>query len=188
MEQQLSIPRWNSQGVLPPALSATGTFRSPYAVSSLQLVERFATTKERCKILGGFFRYREALHSAGIVSGFQWLDGSFMEQVEVTENRAPRDIDVVSFLDLSQHDQQQLITKYLYLFAPNQARQDFYVDAYIVELNSKLDKQLTSRITYWYSMWSHRRDGLWKGFLQLDLQPDMDAEAIELLSQVEVTL
>jgi hypothetical protein len=29
--------------------------------------------------------------------GFQWLDGSFAEQIELLEGRPPKDIDVVSF-------------------------------------------------------------------------------------------
>lgn len=188
MERVQNIPLWNSQGVLPATVSATGSYRSPYTVVALQLVERFATSKERCKILLGFFKYRAALYSAGLTSGFQWLDGSFMEQVELSENRAPRDIDVVSFLDFSQHDQKQLLSEHAELFDKSKTKEDYFVDAYFMQLGAALDKHQASRITYWYSMWSHRRDGLWKGFLQLDLQPNADAEAVELLKKIEVAL
>ncbi|RKW41698.1 MAG: hypothetical protein D8H96_09315, partial [Lautropia sp.] len=41
--------------------------------------------------------------------------------------------------------------------------------------------QLSAWIAYWYSMWSHRRDGSWKGFLQLDLHQARDADAREWL-------
>lgn len=30
-------------------------------------------------------------------------------------------------------------------------------------------------IAYWYSLWSHRRDDSWKGFVQVDLDPEQDA-------------
>lgn len=32
-------------------------------------------------------------------------------------------------------------------------------------------------------MWSHRRDGIWKGFIQVDLAPNEDADANLLLVQ-----
>jgi len=76
-------------------------YRSPYVVGLLDVVERFATTPERIRILDGLLRFRADLHQTGIVSGFQWLDGSFMEQVEILEHRPPRDLDVVNFLDLT---------------------------------------------------------------------------------------
>ncbi len=100
-----SIPAWNSAGVLPPIRpNAPGSSpdRSPYVVDLAVLVDRFATSTERMAILDGLLRFRAALHAAGITSGFQWLDGSFLEQVEALEGRAPRDIDVVTFLALPQ--------------------------------------------------------------------------------------
>ena len=30
---------------------------------------------------------------------------------------------------------------------------------------------------HWYSVWSHRRSQLWKGYLEIDLAPDKDHEA-----------
>lgn len=183
MDIQSSIPKWNSQGVLPPTLSDTGSHRSPYTVSSLQLVDRFATTKERCDILSGLFQYRKALHNAGIVSGFQWLNGSFMEQVEVLEGRAPNDIDVVNFLDLQNIDQTQLTQEQLELFNNEQALLNYKVDSFLVEIGQAFDEQLAHRVAYWYSMWSHRRNGLWKGFLQVNLDAASDNQAEELLKQ-----
>ena len=46
--------------------------------------------------MAGFLDFRALLHSLGINTGFQWLDGSFMENVELLEQRAPKDIDVVT--------------------------------------------------------------------------------------------
>lgn len=94
------IPDWTAEGVLPPldVGNPTGSNRAPYAVSLYDLVVRFGTTPERCSILDGYLRHRAALHANGYEVGFQWLDGSFMEDVETLEGRPPRDMDVVSFV------------------------------------------------------------------------------------------
>lgn len=43
-------------------------------------------------------------------------------------------------------------------------------------------EQLTERSVYWYSLWSHRRNDLWKGFAQIDLAPVEDATASATLA------
>lgn len=105
----VAIPAWTANGVLPPinVLQRESVDRSPYAVSLLDYVLRFSSTPERQAIMGQFLRYRAALHSEGLVQGFQWLDGSFMENVEVTEGRAPNDLDVVTFYRLPPGTSQQ---------------------------------------------------------------------------------
>ena len=40
----------------------------------------------------------------GIGSGFQWLDGSFLENVEMTEKRDPGDLDLVTFFRQAVHN------------------------------------------------------------------------------------
>jgi hypothetical protein len=62
------------------------------------------------------------------------------------------------------------------------AKQAYRVDSYFVELNLPNDK-LVRRSTYWYSMWSHRRNGVWKGYLEVDLKPASDQQALEYLDQ-----
>ena len=86
-------------GVLPPVHpteAGHGPNRSPYPITLQELLDRFSTSAERIDVLKGFLSYRAALHAAGIVRGFQWLDGSFMENVERLEDRPPRDMDVIS--------------------------------------------------------------------------------------------
>lgn len=34
-----------------------------------------------------------------IVKGFQWLDSSFLENIEAAESRPPRDLDVLTFYE-----------------------------------------------------------------------------------------
>jgi hypothetical protein len=173
----LSIPQWTAQGVLPPINSAipTTTDRSPYEVSLTDVVLRYATSPERNAIFEGFLRYRAALHAAGLDKGFQWIDGSFLENIELIEKRAPRDMDVVTFSHLqSGQTQADLLRDSPRLFNPVFAKVDYHVDAYFVQLNSDVPEPLVSQSTYWYSLWSHRRDGQWKGYLQIDLSPAHD--------------
>ena len=185
MTVNISIPAWNSAGVLPPVFpdeKGTSGNRSPYSVDLVSLVEHFATTPERREILDGFLRYRSALHQAGIVSGFQWLDGSFVERVEMLESRAPQDVDMVLFFDLPNGlSQQELFNQQRPLFDQHQIKKEYLVDAYFAILGQPTNSRQVKQIAYWYSIWSHRRNGLWKGFLQVDLNPSQDKEAQELL-------
>jgi hypothetical protein len=59
------------------------------------------------------------------------------------------------------------------------------VDAYPFVLGEPTENRHVKQISYWYSMWSHRRDGTWKGFLQIDLAPNADAEAKQFLASVK---
>lgn len=181
------IPAWNSAGVLPPlrpTSASNSTDRSPYRIELSVLVDHFAFSPERRVILEGLLRFRAALHQAGITSGFQWLDGSFMEQVELLENRAPRDMDVVNFVNLTGMNQQALAANHAALFDPQQTKNHYSVDAYYVQIGLPLNNESVRRVSYWYSMWSHRRDGLWKGFVQVDLDPAQDVQARALLNLI----
>ena len=175
-----SIPAWNSAGVLPPIRpNAPGSSpdRSPYVVDLAVLFDRFATSPERMAILDGLLRFRADLHAAGITSGFQWLDGSFLE------GRAPRDMDVVTFLDLPQGlDQQSLVQRHGTLLDQKHVKATYGMDAYFAVLGQPTDHWQVKNIAYWYSLWSHRRDGLWKGFVQVDLTPSQDGDARAILN------
>jgi hypothetical protein len=147
------------------------------------LVDSFSISPERMAILDGLLRFRADLHQAGIVSGFQWLDGSFLEQVEMLEGRPPRDMDVVTFFEMpSGQDQRSLIQRHGVLFDQKQVKATYAMDAYVVVLGQPADQWLVKYVSYWYSMWSHRRDGLWKGFVQVDLDPAQDADARAILN------
>lgn len=37
-------------------------------------------------------------------------------------------------------------------------------------------------VCYWYSLWSHRRDGLWKGYADVDLAPVEESQAASILA------
>lgn len=173
----VSIPPWNARGLLPPndPLDPVGFDRSPYQVPLLDVVMRFATSHERQTILQGLLDYRAALQRMGLVGGFQWLDGSFMERVELPEKRAPRDIDVVTFLDAPAAFTPT--PPYDEALKRSSAKARFKVDCYLVELDTTPPRDLTLLSAYWYSVWSHRRTAEWKGFIQVDLAPHEDGPA-----------
>ena len=72
----VAIPAWTAEGVLPPinASQPVSPERSPYVVSLADYVLRFGTSPERRAVIAGFLNYRAALHGAGLIHGFQWLD------------------------------------------------------------------------------------------------------------------
>ena len=174
-------------GVIPPIRPGEpghSLDRSPYEVTLQAVIDRFATTAQRATILEGLLRYRAALHAAGAVSGFQWLDGSFLEHIEDTENRPPNDIDVVTFFRLPPGvSQATFFGTILPLIDSDQTKPLFSVDAYGQVLGEEMTGPRVRQVAYWYSMWSHRRDDTWKGYVQVDLDPIEDAISTQILAQ-----
>jgi hypothetical protein len=200
MADTVPIPHWTAEGLIPPvdAADPVSSNRSPYRVSLADLVLRFAMTPDRTAILDGFLRYRSALHAAEITEGFQWIDGSFTEDIETTGRRSPNDLDLVTFFRIPPRvpDQSALVTRDPSLFPVGPAaatvkadlKTRFRVDAYLVPLPSqsadlnRVDR-LVERSCYWYGMWSHQRDTQrWKGYLEIDLDPAEDLAARALLT------
>ncbi len=171
MPRSVPIPAWNAEGLISPidVTNPSSPNRAPYSVSLTDLVMRFSSSAERTAILLGFLDYRAELHTAGLQSGFQWLDGSFMENIETSyRNRPPRDVDVVTFYRLPAGlTQVALASLRPDLFPATAAGHDtlrarFCVDAYTQDLGTASER-LVNRSTYWYSMWSHQRVSLrWK--------------------------
>lgn len=178
---------FNSAGVIPPVdpKDGTSTKRSPYKLPITEFIDMFSYTNERKNILNGFLRYRAELYKVGIVSGYQWLNGSFTTDIETLEDRPPNDIDVVTFFHLPEHETQvSFIPKTGDLLKSKFTKAEFKVDAYPVVLGQTLTPELIARITYWYSMWSHRKsDNIWKGFIQVELSPEDDAAAFQILTE-----
>lgn len=184
----VALPAWDSRGVLPPcnSVSPTSADRSPYRVSLHDAVMGFALTADRVKILKGLLGYRAALHAVGLVDGFQWLDGSFCENIEMLESRPPGDIDVVTFHAMPQGQTQMTLKQAapsLFPFNPAERvalKAAYHVDAFTQSLGTK-PELLVNRSAYWYSVWSHRRDQTWKGYVEVDLAPADDAVVLAAL-------
>lgn len=182
-----TIPLWNSMGIIPPVDESdpTSLSRSPYELDIVRFVSLFAITQSRVKILKGFLDFRNELTSVGLVDGFQWVDGSFTENVELIERRAPNDVDVVTFFNFQPGDNDHTV----YSRNPNIFNQDFVkkqylVDSYFEGLHAP-GASLVARTVYWYSMWAHKRDLSWKGFIQIPLSPALDLVARSILDSIE---
>lgn len=169
---------YNSVGVIPPVndLNGASSNRSPYKLPITDFVDLFAYTQERIEILEKFLEYRLELYKVGIVKGFQWINGSFTTDVEVTENRPPNDIDVVTFFELPNGETQMtFMPKTNSLLDKNYTKPKFKVDAYGFVIGERTTPYVINNIAYWYSMWSHRKnDNMWKGFIQVELSPNDD--------------
>ena len=184
---RVAIPSWNSHGVLPPNDfgNPTSRKRSPYTVSSMDFVSRFGTTPERLSILEVFLSFRLELYGTNLIRGFQWVDGSFCEDIESLESRSPKDIDVVTFFYLpNNYTQETFLKAYSQLFNHDFNKNNYHVDAYFVDLNGGASEFLINNSAYWYSLWSHRRDARWKGYLRIDLSQVDDHAARENLNQM----
>lgn len=184
----MPIPDFDHNGVLPPhlGLPSEQSQLSPYPATVLEVCEKFGATSERRKILNGWLDLRQALRQLGYVSGFQWLDGSFMEDVEGRRGSAPNDVDVVSFLlPAVAHNPDPNLIQILANHAA--AKQRYKVDHFVVIL-AWPGHVIVEQSRYWCGLFSHRRtDGVWKGMLKVDLGGQADDDvARQHLEQREV--
>ena len=179
------LPEWNSSGFIPPIHPSVNGFdlnRSPYSVRISDFVEEYATSNIRIDILNGLLDYRKALRDANIAQGFQWIDGSFSENIELIEGRSPRDIDVLTYIRLSEGDtDDKLFSRAPIIFDKKQVKKLWKVDGYLHPLGDEVDYNSIKMISYWYSMWSHRRNNDWKGFVQISLDYSYDEEARNII-------
>lgn len=181
------IPAYNPSGVLPPFLGTDPADRpqtSPYTTTMSEIVAHFATSAERVGILKGLIAYRAALRLKGIVTGYQWIDGSFVEDCENLRNRPPKDIDIVTIAQRPSALKDDLAWRSFFwsnldLFDPERVKELYKCDAYIIELG-KSPHLIVSDTAYWYGLFSHQRDtSLWKGMLLVNLtSDDVKAQAI----------
>ncbi|MGQ9365453.1 DUF6932 family protein [Azospirillum sp. ST 5-10] len=142
---------------------------------------RKGTEFSKGRIPEGLLRYRAALHAVGLVAGFQWLDGSFMEDIETLEARSPRDVDIVTFFQLpAGTSQADVLGRHPELFDHDHLKAIDHVDGYHVGLGIP-PIRLVQQSAYWYGVRSHRRNDRWKGFLEVGLAPDRDDDAAAFL-------
>jgi hypothetical protein len=174
------IPDFNIHGVVPPIRPGElghSDDRAPYPTDMLTFCQRFGSTADRCAILGGLLDLRHALRGAGLADGFQWIDGSFTEDVESIRRRPPADIDVVTFAALGDAAAQRaLAARYPTLLNRAHIKATWRVDHYYMQTDpGSIDEGFARRVSYWYSMWAHQRDtDRWKGFVSVRLQSTDD--------------
>jgi hypothetical protein len=175
----MPVPPFDHSGILPPYVgrATASAERSPYASTMDDVVARFATSQARREILGGLIEYRAALSSElGITTGIQWLDGSFVEDVERMQARPPVDVDVVTIASFPRAS--GLTGAQRALLDSRQTKARFHCDAYPLDLARVGSmEQLIKNVTYWFGLFSHRRDGRWKGLTAVPLDAADDARA-----------
>lgn len=183
------IPLMNASSVLPPFVGDEPGVRaamSPYEADILEFVQRFGTSQERVAILRGLLSFRNELRAIGIVDGWQWMDGSFVENIEQIRRRPPADIDLVTFSRVPGNivEKRQVVVANMDLFDRNRTKARFSCDAFFVDLDKK-PELLVDDTRYWFGLFSHQRDtSLWKGMVKIPLQVDDDA-ASAMLDQIE---
>lgn len=189
------IPEVNQSGVLPPFIAKLGLTNpasmAPYRASIAEFVSRYSTSPERETILRGLLAYRAKLRKVGISDGFQWLDGSFVENVEVNQNRAPNDLDIVTFADRPTEVIEQERWRYFVttenrdIFYPHTAKEIYKCDAFFVDLSIP-PTDIVQYTKYWFGLFSHQRESyLWKGMVEIPLACDDDLALAMLESGVE---
>jgi hypothetical protein len=190
----LPLPSFDLRGLLPPFVGADATTpdRSPYWATMPELVSTFGTTPHRCQLLRNLIAYRALLTKGGYVGGIQFIDGSFVENVEALESRSPGDIDLFSILNAPpkyRTDPAAWQATGLPFWNAEVAdrhlnKQRFSLDTYAVlfeELQAE-PMNLISGLIYWYGLFSHQRTTFaWKGFAGLTLDPAADQAALSQL-------
>jgi len=112
--------------------------------------------------------------ASGIITGFQWLNGSFMEDVETSKRRPPNDLDLITFFGgLSEDEIDNILATFPEFGSPALSKINFHLDHYAIDYT--IDPILTIEQTrYWQQLFSHNRNRVWKGILQLPLNTEID--------------
>lgn len=109
-----------------------------------------------------------------------------MEDVEFNESRSPNDVDVVTCFHLPHgYDQFTFWNTHKRLFKNKLMKRAFKVDSYYIPLGEPATALSIKGTNYWYSMWSHTRAGIWKGFVEVELDTGLDALAMDILTGLD---
>jgi hypothetical protein len=177
-----SIPPFNRFGLLPDGIHpcTEGDFRKRF-------VEDFPESSSRPAIVRGFSKLREDAASYGI-SAIEWVDGSFVE------NREPRDVDVVHFVDFDlaeslNAEAQEFIAEVL--AAGEVAKRDYHTHSFFVPAcgpDHEMYETFERLRQYWRKWFGTTRprktssgrtlSGRKKGIIQLNLGNEQDLPAI----------
>ena len=184
----MSIPDFDHNNVLPPYLNnpTNRSQLSPYKFGILEVCEHFATTTSRVEILKGLLSLRGRLNALNVHQGFQWLDGSFMENIEKIANRPPSDIDVVTFYAGISHEDNELLSRQFDVSHPHHAKERYLVDHYMVDF-AYCPLVTVEETRYWLQLFTHSKRTVWKGIIQVQLHtPNEDNEAIKFLNSLSL--
>ena len=176
------IPNFDHNHVLPPHLGdpTASALISPYSTTMMEVVTRFALSKERIKILNGLLDYRARLQNLGILGGHQWLAGSFVQNIEALENRPPKDLEIVSFLGkITEQKRRQIADSFPEIIENEVIAKTYGLDSYLVIL-SDAGENIAKQTHYYSQLFTHTRTNIWKGMLRLELGTIEEDEAARI--------
>lgn len=181
----MPIPDFDHNNVLPPHVGSPTNrdHLSPYPCSSMEFCSHFATSAKRIEILKGYVTFR--MNSNGITSGFQWIDGSFTENIEMSEKRAPNDMDLVTFYGgLSADQLDNLKVSFREFVLPSLSKTIYMLDHYAIDI-AYSPLVTVEQTRYWLQLFTHNRNKVWKGILQIPLNtPHEDQQALDYLNSL----
>jgi len=177
----MPIPTFNLDGVLPPhsgnPTSAANV--SPYQATPLEVGPALGTSPERRAVLIGWLALRRLLRQAGFLQAVQSVDGSFVEDIEAAESRPPADVDVVTFFwPPDPAFTARVATAHPEFVDHARIKRDYRCDHYFVNLGIN-PLATVDAAAFWCGLFSHRRDGVWKGLLRVDLGAQSDDDALQ---------
>lgn len=177
----MPIPAFTIDGVIPPyvgpnGLGGRGEDMTPYMVSAIEVVATLGVNDQRRSILQNWLQHRADIRALGFDRGFQWLDGSFVE------DKDPRDLDIITFTyrpaaAKKLQDFRQLCANNPDQLARRRIKAKYNLDAFFVDLNGA-PETIVNTSRYYLGLFSHRRgDDLWKGMLQVRMENVQDDAA-----------
>lgn len=181
------IPDFNHNFVLPPHLGnpVDRSHLSPYPCSIIELCHKYSFSPERINILRNYVLFRQRMNTMGIIYGFQWLNGSFLEDIENSEGRAPHDLDLVTFCGgLSPNDMANIASNFPEFIYANLSRTKYSLDHYPIDYAYKPEVTV-EQTRYWLQLFTHNRKSIWKGILRLPLNTSIDDQhALDYLNSI----
>lgn len=185
----MPVPNFTIHGVLPPYIGPNGprgaaSDMSPYQATVLEVVARFSSTAERRAILRDWLQHRREMRAHGVVQGFQWIDGSFVE------DKIPADIDVITYFRRPIAHRSDAAIGALFVnegdvFRRALIKARLKVDAMFVDLDAP-PESVVAGTRYYGSLFSHRRgDDLWKGMVSVSMDATDEGAAIALLDALD---
>lgn len=169
--------------LLPPFLGASPTSSlavSPYQTTLAEFCQRYSHTAPRKAILHGLLDLRQVFISNNLF-GFQWIAGSFVDDIENLAGRAPNDVDVVTFYTPPSGPARLSVAPIVAGTEHPHCKAAFKVDHYTIPLDGQ-PPAIVDGARFWYALFSHTRLSEWKGLVRLSLDSSAgDAAARAIL-------
>lgn len=185
----MPIPDFDHNNVLPPFINGspgTAANHSPYVCSILEFCEKFATTEIRINLLINFIKFRIKIHESEITSGFQWVDGSFLEDKEKILKKGPDDIDVATFFEVTSPNTRNKIESEFPEFIQRElAKNNYKIDHLLIHIPALPPYHLIRSTNFISKLFSYSRRGVYKGMVEIHLNSiSEDMVALEYLNGI----